>query len=40
MMLDLFLIEHLQIQNAPPSIGYLKVLLKCHWLLLKPCVGI
>jgi hypothetical protein len=36
MTLDLSLIE----QNAPPPIGYLKVLPNCHWLLLKPCVGI
>jgi hypothetical protein len=40
MTLDLSLIEHPQVQNAPPPIGCLKVLLNCHWLLLKPCVGI
>jgi hypothetical protein len=40
MTLDLFLIEHPQVQNAPPPIGCPKVLLNCHWLLLKPCVGI
>jgi hypothetical protein len=40
MTLDLCLIEHPQVQHAPPPIGCLKVLLKCHWLLLKPCVGI
>jgi hypothetical protein len=34
------LIEHPQEQNATPPIGCLKVLLNCHWLLLKPCVGI
>ena len=34
MILDLFLIEHPQVQNAPPPIGCLKVLLNCHWLLL------
>jgi hypothetical protein len=40
MTLDLSLIEHPQVQNAPPPIGYLKVILNCHWLLLKPSVGI
>jgi hypothetical protein len=40
MTLDLSLIKHPQVQNAPPPIGCLKVLLNCHWLLLKPCVGI
>jgi hypothetical protein len=40
MTLDLSLIEHPQVQNSPPPIGYLKVLLNCHWLVLKPCVGI
>jgi hypothetical protein len=38
MILDLSLIEHRQVQNAPPPIGCLKVLLNYHWLLLKPCV--
>jgi hypothetical protein len=36
----LVLIEHPQVQRAPPRIGCLKVHLNCHWLLLKPCVGI
>jgi hypothetical protein len=40
MTLDLSLIEHPQVQNAPPPIGCLKVLLNCHWLFLKPFVGI
>jgi hypothetical protein len=40
MTLDLSLIEHPQVQNAPPPIGCLKVLLNYHWLLLKPYVGI
>jgi hypothetical protein len=40
MTLDLSLIKHPQVQNAPPHIGCLKVLLNCHWLLLKPYVGI
>jgi hypothetical protein len=33
------LIEHPQVQNAPPPIGCLKMLLNCHWLLLKPSIG-
>jgi hypothetical protein len=40
MTLDLFLIEHPQVQNASTSIGCLKELLNCHWLLLKTCVEI
>jgi hypothetical protein len=40
MTLDLFLIEHPQVQNASPPIGCLKELLDCHWLLLKACVEI
>jgi hypothetical protein len=40
MTLDLSLIEHPQVQNAPLPIGSLKVLLNYHWLLLKPCIGI
>ena len=40
MTLDLSLIERPQVQNATPPIGCLKVLISCHWLLLKPCVGI
>jgi hypothetical protein len=40
MTLDLSLIEHPQVQNAPPPIGCLKVRLNCHWLLLNPCIGI
>jgi hypothetical protein len=35
MTLDLSLIEHPQVQNAPPPIGCLKLLLNCHWLLLN-----
>ena len=38
MTLDLSLIEHPQVHNAPPPIGYLKKLLNCHWLLLNTCV--
>jgi hypothetical protein len=40
MTLDLCLIEHPQVQHAPPPIGCLKVLINCHWLILKPYVGI
>jgi hypothetical protein len=40
MILDLFLIEHPQVQNASPPIGCLKELLNYHWLLLKTCVEI
>jgi hypothetical protein len=40
MTLDLSLIEHPQVQNASPPIGYFKELLNCHWLFLKICVEI
>jgi hypothetical protein len=40
MTLDLSLIEHHQVQFASPSIGCLKELLNCHWLLLKTCIEI
>jgi hypothetical protein len=40
MTLDLSFIEHPQVQNASPSIGYLKELLNCHLLLLKTYVEI
>jgi hypothetical protein len=40
MTLDLSLIEHPQVHNTPPPIGYLKKLLNCHWLLLNTCVEI
>jgi hypothetical protein len=40
MTLDLFLFEHPQVQHASTSIGCLKELLNCHWLLLKACVKI
>jgi hypothetical protein len=40
MTLDLSLIEHPQVHNAPPPIGCLKELLNCHWLLLNICVEI
>jgi hypothetical protein len=40
MTLDLSLIEHPQVHNAPPPIGCLKELLNCHWLLLNTCVEI
>jgi hypothetical protein len=40
MTLDLFLIEHPQVQHASTSIGCLKELFNCHWLLLKTCVEI
>jgi hypothetical protein len=36
----LFLFEHPQVQHASTPIGCPKELLKCHWLLLKACVGI
>jgi hypothetical protein len=40
MTLDLSLIEHPQVQNASPPIGYFKELLNYHWLLLKTCAKI
>jgi hypothetical protein len=40
MTLGLSQIEHPQVQNASPPIGYLKELLNRHWLLLKTCVEI
>jgi hypothetical protein len=40
MTLDMSLVEHPQVQNAPPPIGCVKVLFNYHWLLLKHCVGI
>jgi hypothetical protein len=40
MTLDLFLIEHPQVHNAPSPIGCLKELLNYHWLLLNTCVEI
>jgi hypothetical protein len=40
MILDLFLIKHPQVHNAPPSINCLKELLNYHWLLLNICVEI